>query len=173
MRSALALLGAVLAFAPAQKVTLTLDWTPNPDHIGIYDAQATGLFAKAGLDVSIHSPSDPTAPLKLVAAGDSDLAVSYEQELFFAAMRGDHLLNGFRNRDLAEQLYPRPTKDIHGQRRRTARVSRLIQLLRAHALIAKIPHSYRYRVTDKGEAIMSAAVYLRHKAFPKELNDVA
>ncbi len=96
-----------------------------------------------------------------------------EQELFFAAMRGDHLLNGFRNRDLAEQLYPRPTKDIHGQRRRTARVSRLIQLLRAHALIAKIPHSYRYRVTDKGEAIMSAAVYLRHKAFPKELNDVA
>src|SRR5260370_873003 len=49
-----------------------------------------------------------------------------EQELFFAAMRGDHLLNGFRNRDLAEQLYPRPTKHIHEQRRRTARVSRLI-----------------------------------------------
>jgi putative hydroxymethylpyrimidine transport system substrate-binding protein len=73
--------------APAQKMTLILDWTPNPDHIGIYDAQATGLFAKAGLDVSIHSPSDPTAPLKLVAAGDSDLAVSYEQELFFAAAK--------------------------------------------------------------------------------------
>ena len=72
---------------PTQKVTLTLDWTPNPDHIGIYDAQATGLFAKAGLDVNIHSPSDPTAPLKLVAAGDSDLAVSYEQELFFAAAK--------------------------------------------------------------------------------------
>jgi putative hydroxymethylpyrimidine transport system substrate-binding protein len=71
----------------AQKVTLTLDWTPNPDHVGIYDAQDTGLFARAGLDVTIRSPSDPTAPLKLVGVGQSDLAVSYEQELFFAAAK--------------------------------------------------------------------------------------
>src|SRR5919204_26512 len=71
----------------AQKLTLTLDWTPNPDHVGIYDAQATGLFARAGLDVAIRSPSDPTAPLKLVGVGKSDLAVSYEQELFFAAAK--------------------------------------------------------------------------------------
>ena len=78
---------APAAFAGGQKVTLTLDWTPNPDHIGFYDAQSTGLFAKAGLDVTIRAPSDPTAPLKLVAAGQSDLAVSYEQELFFAAAR--------------------------------------------------------------------------------------
>src|SRR6266700_2878786 len=78
-----------LAFARStQKVTLTLDWTPNPDHVGIYDAQSTGLFARAGLDVAIHAPSDPTAPLKLVGAGTSDLAVNYEQELFFAAAKG-------------------------------------------------------------------------------------
>ena len=70
-----------------QKLTLTLDWTPNPDHVGIYYARDTGLFAKAGLDVSIRAPSDPTAPLKLVAVGNSDLAVSYEQELFFAAAK--------------------------------------------------------------------------------------
>src|SRR6266851_3498647 len=78
-----------LAFAGStQKVTLTLDWTPNPDHLGFYDAQETGLFARAGLDVSIRAPSDPTAPLKLVGVGRSDLAVSYEQELFFAAAKG-------------------------------------------------------------------------------------
>jgi len=76
------------AFAgEAQKLTLTLDWTPNPDHVGIYDAQSSGLFARAGLDVAIRSPSDPTAPLKLVGIGKSDLAVSYEQELFFAAAK--------------------------------------------------------------------------------------
>jgi putative hydroxymethylpyrimidine transport system substrate-binding protein len=93
--SSIAVVVAMLAaLAPAafagdgQKVTLTLDWTPNPDHVGIYDAQATGLFSRAGLDVAIHSPSDPTAPLKLVGAGASDLAVSYEQELFFAAAKG-------------------------------------------------------------------------------------
>jgi putative hydroxymethylpyrimidine transport system substrate-binding protein len=64
-----------------------LDWTPNPDHVGFFDARETGLFARAGLDVAIHAPSDPTAPLKLVGVGKSDLAVSYEQELFFAAAK--------------------------------------------------------------------------------------
>ena len=83
---------ALVTLAPAtlagvQKMTLTLDWTPNPDHVGVYDAQDTGLFARAGLDVTIRSPSDPTAPLKLVGVGQSDLAVSYEQELFFAAAK--------------------------------------------------------------------------------------
>jgi putative hydroxymethylpyrimidine transport system substrate-binding protein len=88
-----ALVAALIVLAPsalaggARKVTLTLDWTPNPDHVGIYDAQSAGLFARAGLDVAIRSPSDPTAPLKLVGVGRSDLAVSYEQELFFAAAK--------------------------------------------------------------------------------------
>ena len=75
------------ATAGGEKVTLTLDWTPNPDHVGFFVARDTGLFAKAGLDVTIRAPSDPTAPLKLVAAGKSDFAVSYEQEVFFAAAK--------------------------------------------------------------------------------------
>src|SRR5712691_4886380 len=88
----LALLTLAVTLSPAadaggQRVTLTLDWTPNPDHVGFYNARDSGLFARAGLDVAIHAPSDPTAPLKLVALGKSDLAVSYEQELFFAAAR--------------------------------------------------------------------------------------
>jgi putative hydroxymethylpyrimidine transport system substrate-binding protein len=88
-----AAVAALVILAPAafagggQKLTVTLDWTPNPDHVGIYDARDTGLFARAGLDVTIRSPSDPTAPLKLVGVGRSDLAVSYEQELFFAAAK--------------------------------------------------------------------------------------
>jgi putative hydroxymethylpyrimidine transport system substrate-binding protein len=84
-----ALASAVLlvpsAAAGLQRVTLILDWTPNPDHVGLYYAREAGLFANAGLDVKIQAPSDPTAPLKLVALGKSDFAVSYEQELFFAA----------------------------------------------------------------------------------------
>ena len=84
---AAALTLATGASAAGRPVTLTLDWTPNPDHVGFYDARDTGLFAKAGLDVTIRAPSDPTAPLKLVGVGRSDLAVSYEQELFFAAAK--------------------------------------------------------------------------------------
>jgi putative hydroxymethylpyrimidine transport system substrate-binding protein len=75
------------AGASGRPVSLILDWTPNPDHVGFYYARAHGLFAKAGLDVAIHAPSDPSSPLKLVAAGRADLAVSYEQELFFAAAK--------------------------------------------------------------------------------------
>jgi putative hydroxymethylpyrimidine transport system substrate-binding protein len=72
------------AAAGPQHVTLTLDWTPNPDHVGLYYSRDAGIFAKAGLDVAIHAPSDPSTTLKLVALGKSDLAVSYEQEIFFA-----------------------------------------------------------------------------------------
>jgi putative hydroxymethylpyrimidine transport system substrate-binding protein len=70
-----------------EHAALTLDWTPNPDHVGFYYARDTGLFRKQGLDVSIRAPSDPAAPLKLVASGRSDLAVSYEQEVFFAGAK--------------------------------------------------------------------------------------
>lgn len=82
-----ALVGCMPAAAGSRKVTLMLDWTPNPDHVGLYEARESGRFDRAGLDVTIRAPSDPTAPLKLVGAGRIDLAVSYEQELFFAAAK--------------------------------------------------------------------------------------
>jgi len=87
MRSALLALVVALSAPTARHVSLVLDWTPNPDHVGFYYARAHGLFAKQGLDVAIHAPSDPSSPLKLVAAGKADLAVSYEQELFFAGAK--------------------------------------------------------------------------------------
>jgi len=71
-----------------QRVDLMLDYLPNADHAAIYAAQATGAFRQAGLDVRIHVPSDPAAPLKLVAAGKADIAVSYEPELLLARDKG-------------------------------------------------------------------------------------
>jgi putative hydroxymethylpyrimidine transport system substrate-binding protein len=67
---------------------LTLDFYPNPDHAGIYVAQKLGYFEEAGLDVSIETPSDPAAPLKQVAAGRTDLAISYEPEVALAREQG-------------------------------------------------------------------------------------
>ena len=71
-----------------QPLSLTLDFYPNPDHAGIYVAQQRGYFTEAGLDVSIAAPSDPAAPIKQVAAGQSDLAVSYEPEVALAHDKG-------------------------------------------------------------------------------------
>ena len=60
--------------ASPEALSLTLDFYPNPDHTGIYMAQKLGYFEEAGLDVSIHTPADPAAPIKLLAAGQTDLA---------------------------------------------------------------------------------------------------
>jgi putative hydroxymethylpyrimidine transport system substrate-binding protein len=67
---------------------LTLDFYPNPDHAGIYVAEKKGYFRDAGLDVSIATPSDPAAPIKEVAAGRTDLAISYEPEVVLAREQG-------------------------------------------------------------------------------------
>jgi putative hydroxymethylpyrimidine transport system substrate-binding protein len=67
-----------------QQFTLMLDWFPNADHAGIYQALAEGDFAKAGLDVHVQVPSDPATPLKLLAAGKVDAAISYEPEVLLA-----------------------------------------------------------------------------------------
>ena len=47
-------------------------------------AQKLGYFKEAGLDVRIEAPADPSSPLKQVAAGQTDLAISYEPELLLA-----------------------------------------------------------------------------------------
>ena len=71
----------------AQSLTLMLDWFPNADHVGIYQALAKGDFAKAGLDIHVQVPSNPAAPLQLLAAGKIDAAISYEPELLLARNR--------------------------------------------------------------------------------------
>jgi putative hydroxymethylpyrimidine transport system substrate-binding protein len=71
-----------------EKLTLDLDFYPNPDHAGIYMAEKEGFFKEAGLEVAINSPSDPSAPLKDVAAGQADLAITYEPEVMLAHEQG-------------------------------------------------------------------------------------
>ena len=41
-----------------------------------------------GLDVQPRVPSDPAAPIKQVAAGRADLAISYEPEVLLAREQG-------------------------------------------------------------------------------------
>jgi putative hydroxymethylpyrimidine transport system substrate-binding protein len=71
-----------------ERVNLLLDFFPNADHAGIYAASAGGHFRRQGLDVRIRTPSDPSVPLKLLAAGKTDLAVSYEPEVLRARDKG-------------------------------------------------------------------------------------
>jgi putative hydroxymethylpyrimidine transport system substrate-binding protein len=72
----------------SKHVELMLDYFPNADHAGVYAAQAGGDFEQAGLDVAIRQPPDPAAPIKQVAAGRVDLAISYEPEVLRARDQG-------------------------------------------------------------------------------------
>ncbi len=63
---------------------LALDWFPNADHVAIYEGMEKGFFSDVGLDVHPRVPSDPAAPIKQVAAGRVDLAISYEPEVLLA-----------------------------------------------------------------------------------------
>jgi putative hydroxymethylpyrimidine transport system substrate-binding protein len=78
----------VLEPSGSKQVTLMLDYFPNADHAGIYAAQAAGDFEQAGLDVKIRQPADPSVPIKQVAAGQVDVAISYEPELLRARDQG-------------------------------------------------------------------------------------
>ena len=89
-------------------------------------------------------------------------------QLFQAVLRGEHLIRGFRNRDLAAAL-PQGAKTDADRRRRSARLSRLLAKLRGHGLVAKVPRSHRYRITTIGERLMSAAIRVRTHDFPLEL----
>jgi putative hydroxymethylpyrimidine transport system substrate-binding protein len=84
---------ALLAGSPAmaqqpEKLTLLLDWFVNPDHAPIIVAKERGLFAKRGLDVQIVEPADPSAPPRLVAAGQGDIAISYQPSYTRAVASG-------------------------------------------------------------------------------------
>jgi putative hydroxymethylpyrimidine transport system substrate-binding protein len=78
--------------AKAQSLTLMLDWLPNADHVGLYEALADGAFKAAGLNVSVRTPANPATPLQLLQAGKVDVAVSYEPELMLARDKGASLV---------------------------------------------------------------------------------
>ena len=94
----------VLEPGGSKRVELMLDYFPNADHAGIYAAQAAGHFEEAGLDVEIRTPPDPSAPIKQVAAGNVDLAISYEPEVFRAREIGLNVVSIARDRAGAAHL---------------------------------------------------------------------
>ncbi len=65
----------------ADKVELMLDWFINPDHGQLIIAKEKGFFSKQNLEVTLVEPADPSMPPKLVAAGKTDMAVSYQPQL--------------------------------------------------------------------------------------------
>lgn len=87
-----ALLITALAFAPAaqaaDKITFGLDWVAEPEYGGYYEALATGIYEKYGLDVTIEQGGPQVNNAELLIAGrlnfditsNSFLALNFAQE---------------------------------------------------------------------------------------------
>jgi hypothetical protein len=78
-----------------------------------------------------------------------------DARLLAAVSRGEHLVSGFRNRDIRQALHGEPADDTT-RRRQAAAVTRLLGLLRAHGLIKKIPRTHRYLLTAEGTRVVPA-----------------
>ena len=81
-------LGGAPAAVAAEPFTVLLDWFVNPDHAPLFVALEKGYFAEAGLEVKMIAPADPNDPPKLVAAGQADIAISYQPQLHMHVAQG-------------------------------------------------------------------------------------
>lgn len=78
--------------------------------------------------------------------------------LFRAVLEGGNYINGLTNASIRKYLFPDAFDDIKIRNKTT----RIIAKLRTHKLIAKIPHSHRYKITDNGLRIMTAALAIKN-----------
>jgi NitT/TauT family transport system substrate-binding protein len=83
-RIAIALLGAGTFLASLQptfaadKVTFLTSWFAQAEHGGFYQAKATGLYDKAGLDVTIKMGGPQVNGSQLLLAGETDFMMGYD-----------------------------------------------------------------------------------------------
>ncbi len=73
-------------------VTVTLDWTPNTNHTGLYVALEKGFFKQEGLDVKIVQPGQGYTD-QIVATGKSEFGVSYQENVTRARAEGIPLVS--------------------------------------------------------------------------------
>src|SRR5512143_2811875 len=78
--------------------------------------------------------------------------------LFAAVLDGDHIARGFRNRDIREPLFGLSKEVL--QRRASAAGGRLLKRLHVRHLVAKIPRTRRWRVTQRGRHLLGVALQL-------------
>ncbi len=71
-----ALLAGALPAAAADHVTFGLDWKAEAEYGGYYQAQATGIYARRGLDVTIEQGGPQVNHTQLLIAGRLDFNIT-------------------------------------------------------------------------------------------------
>ena len=66
------------------ELTVVLDWYPNALHAFLYQAEQAGYFAEEGLTVNIQPPAGVNDAMSMVAAGQADIGLYYQQDVIQA-----------------------------------------------------------------------------------------
>ncbi len=72
------------ATAAPTPVVVMLDWFPNTNHTGLYVALDKGWYGEQGLEVQIVEPAEGGTLVQVIAAGQADFGVSYQEEVCYA-----------------------------------------------------------------------------------------
>ena len=88
-----------------------------------------------------------------------------EMRLFAAVLSGDHIAQGFRNRDIRTAFYAESPRAPERQKH-SAAIGRLLKRLQIRGMVSKVPRSRRWRVTDEGRRALGDTLYTyrRYKA---------
>jgi hypothetical protein len=82
-------------------------------------------------------------------------------------MAGEHCLHGFTNRDIRSRLTgTRWLRTCADDPKKASEGRLLLQAAAPHGLIAKIPRTRRWRVTEHVRKVMGTTIYLREHHFP-------
>lgn len=116
---------------------------------------------------------DPATPLKNVADALAQPVLQatrrhralhpldQDAALLAAIAQPEYLIKGFRNADIRNRLFGLDPQDKSERRRRSAKISRLLALARAHSLIKKTPHTHRYLLTANAQRTIPALLAAR------------
>jgi NitT/TauT family transport system substrate-binding protein len=74
--------------ASGTKVRLTLDWKPEPEFGGFYEAKEQGTYAKQGLDVELRTAGPGAPTWQLVANGQTEFATTAADQVLIARDSG-------------------------------------------------------------------------------------
>lgn len=158
--------------------TTTTGWFAMCKGVGnLHHYQSHALACNQRYLEALTAVADPTPSyddLKQLTERQRDRGRSYagfnparqdEARLFAAVLAGDHIAQGFRNKDIRSALYAELPRDSELQRR-SASVGRLLKRLHVRGLIMKVSRTRRWRVTDNGRRVLGDTLqtYRRYHA---------
>ncbi len=158
------------------------EWVPMRKGVAnLFRYRDVSLAANGRYLEALAVVDDPSAALKQLdtitrrkrtRAGQSVKAFNPlsadEQRIYKALLSGANTFNGFRNHDIRARLTGSPLLRScgHCMAKQSAKISRLLKRFHIFGLIAKVPRTRRWRLTNKGWALLSAAISLKEQTFP-------